>query len=107
MPQRVEWEEGLATGVALVDRQHQALLALCNELADACGRDDEAFDATFGRLRALAHDHFDAEGEPEDREEFDFLVDEIATPEHFDRLELQRFLALWWLGHVRGSVLQR
>ena len=31
---------------------------------------------------------------------------EIATQEHFDRLELQRFLALWCVGHVTGSAAQ-
>ena len=37
-------------------------------------------------------------------EEFDYLVDEIVTTENFDRLELQRFLALWCLGHIAGSA---
>lgn len=112
---RVDWEHGMAVGHALIDDQHQALFALCNQLADRCiGPGDEAaFDETLARLKALAHEHLAAElsllaaaGDPAvddhraDGEEFDYLVDQIATPEHFDRLELQRFVALWWIGHV-------
>jgi hypothetical protein len=37
-------------------------------------------------------------------DEFEYLADEIATTANFDRLELQRFAALWCLGHVRGSA---
>ena len=39
-------------------------------------------------------------------DEFEYLAGEIATTENFDRLELQRFLALWCLGHIKGSAGQ-
>jgi hemerythrin len=118
---RIDWDPGLATGHALIDGQHQALFALCNQLADRCtGPGDEtAFDETLARLKALAHEHLEAElallgaaSDPAvddhraDGEEFDYLVEQIATPEHFDRLELQRFLALWWMGHVADMAPQ-
>lgn len=105
MPFRVDWDSAFATGDALVDAQHQALLAQCNRLADCCGPvpDDAAFDAAFDELKRMAREHFAADPEADD-EEFDWLVDEIATTAHFDRLELQRFVAGWWLGHVRGSA---
>ena len=41
-----------------------------------------------------------------DCDEFEYLVSEIVTTEHFERVELQRFLALWFLGHVMGSAAQ-
>jgi len=116
---RVDWEPAFAIGHDLIDAQHQALFALCNRLADLCARSDDAgaFDETLAQLKALANEHFEAElaalaaaGDPAlddhgaELEEFDYLVDQIATTEHFDRLELQRFLALWWTGHVAAMA---
>ena len=37
-------------------------------------------------------------------EEFEYLVAEIAMTKNFDKLELQRFLALWWVGHILGDA---
>ncbi len=125
MPQYGAWDPALCTGHELVDAQHQALFALCSRLADQCaGRDgaaDEAgFDQTLAELKAQARQHFEAEvvllagglpGDPEDDiaegEAFEFLMDEVATTSNFDRLELQRCLALWWLGHVRSVAIER
>lgn len=122
MPTRVPWDPGFIVGHELIDAQHQALLSQCNLLADHCrdGQGDEAdqqFDRAFERLRVMAREHFEAEAvllagrgyaDLEDHQidcdEFEYLADEIVTTEHFDRLELQRFLALWWLGHITGSV---
>ena len=39
-----------------------------------------------------------------EREEFEVLFDEILSTEHFDRLERQRFLALWCVGHILESA---
>lgn len=125
MPMRVQWEPGYETGHALVDAQHQELLGLCKLLADHAGSGDDAadaerFDQVYARLRTLAREHFDAEaaqragsGETDaddhrvECDEFEYLADEIATTGNFDRLELQRFLTLWWLGHVTGAVLRQ
>lgn len=122
MPTRVPWDPSFIVGHELIDAQHQALLSQCNLLADCCrdGQGDEAdqqFDQGFERLRAMAREHFEAEAtllssrgyaDLEDHQldcdEFEYLADEIVTTEHFDRLELQRFLALWWLGHITGSA---
>jgi hypothetical protein len=38
-----------------------------------------------------------------ERDEFDYLANEIITTENFEKIELQRFLALWWVGHIVGS----
>jgi hypothetical protein len=124
MPMRVQWEPGYETGHALVDAQHQELLGLCKLLADHFAgpgddaADAERFDQVYARLRTLAREHFDAEaaqragsGETDDRTTTGSSAmssstwpDEIATTGNFDRLELQRFLTLWWLGHVTGAV---
>jgi hemerythrin-like metal-binding protein len=122
MPNRLTWEPGFSTGHGAIDAQHQALLDQCNRLADLCaatGNEDSerAFDLAFEQLEGMAREHFEAEaawlasvGDPAledhraDCDEFDYLADQIATTDHFDRLELQRFLALWWLGHIAGSA---
>ena len=124
MPQRPQWEPAFSVGHELIDSQHQALLALCNRLGDHCAADpgdarDLAFDQDFDHLKALAQAHFKAEsawltqhGYPALEEhlfaldELDDLLQDIVTTEHFDRLELQRFLSLWWLGHVAGTAAQ-
>ena len=123
MPIRVEWSPAYRTGDESIDTQHQGLLAQCNVLADLCEAPaDEAgaarFDAAYQQLKALARTHFDAElaqmareGDPElddhraECEEFEYLAGDIATAENFDRLELQRFIALWCLGHVKAAGL--
>jgi hemerythrin-like metal-binding protein len=122
MPNRVPWEPGFSAGHEVMDRQHQGLLAQCSRLADLCPVDssaetDREFDAAFEQLKALARAHFEAESsllaqagdaELEDHrvecEEFEFLVGEVGTTENFDRLELQRFIALWFAGHIAGSA---
>ena len=125
MPIRAPWEPDFTLGHGLIDQQHQGLLTQCNLLADHCqdgdGEDaDRRFDQAFDRLKALAREHFETElsqlagcGYPalEDHriecEEFEYLADEIATTQNFDRLELQRFLTLWCIGHIRGSAQQQ
>lgn len=119
MPCLTPWDPGFAVGHPLIDDQHRALLAQCETLAGLCGHnaDPAAFDAAFSRLKALTREHFAAEvavlvergdTDTEDMalecDEFEYLADEIATTANFDRLELQRFAALWCLGHVRGSA---
>ena len=39
-----------------------------------------------------------------ERQEFANLVAELVAPEHFNPGELQRFLGLWWVGHIVGSA---
>lgn len=122
MPNRALWEAHFNVGQPLIDAQHRALLAQCNVLADHCEAGtgeagERGFDAAFEQLKVLAREHFEAElallsrhgdaGLDEHREaceEFTYLAEEIATTDHFNRLELQRFLALWWLGHITGTV---
>lgn len=121
MPNRAAWEPHFQVGHASLDAQHQGLLAQCNQLADLClahdGQPDEpGFDAAFNALKALARQHFETEaallaGDPDrledhrsECEEFDYLVGNIVTADNFSRLELQRFLALWFVGHIAGAA---
>lgn len=125
MPQRIQWEPDYGVGHTLIDEQHRGLLNQCNLLAEHCLTEGDAacdgrFDQEFERLQALAREHFEAEtallarcgyAELEDHrfacDEFAYLVDEVVTTENFSRVELQRFLALWWVGHVAGSAAQQ
>ena len=122
MPIRVPWEPDFDIGHALIDAQRRDLLSQCNLLADHCmagegDASDRRFDQAFDRLKALACEHFETDasllasrGWPDledhriECDEFEYLADEIVTTENFDRLELQRFLALWWVGHIRGTA---
>ena len=136
MPLIAPWEADYAVGDALIDTQHEALLRLTHELADHCPSEEVAatdgcatgapadqgdplFDQAFERLKVLAREHFETEASRlaplgdeslEDHrfecDEFEYLVEQIATTEHFSRVEIQRFLALWCIGHVRGAAEQ-
>lgn len=120
MPYHAPWEPAFGTGHDAVDAQHRDLLAQCERLAEACG-DDAAdgarFDEAFGQLKAAVRAHLRAEaallaslGDPDadalndEHDEFDRLATEILTTANFDRPELQRFVAVWCLGHVTASA---
>lgn len=120
MPNRVQWDPRYSVGNATLDAQHRNLLAQCNALAD-CAFDtseesDRKFREVLNALMADARAHFtseedllagcaypDLEAHRNERDEFEYLAADIITTENFDKLELQRFLALWWSGHIIGS----
>lgn len=122
MPNRAQWEPDHAVGHELIDAQHRGLLAHCNLLADLCETGEgatqvQAFDHAFEQLKTLARAHFETEAAELERfgydgledhrfecDEFEYLADEIATTENFDRIELQRFVTLWFVGHVAGTA---
>jgi len=125
-PNRVQWGPHFAVGHALLDEQHRQLLAQCDVLADLCAADggndsaDPEFKQAFERTMTMAREHFVAEEallvaraypEIEDYrceiEEYEYLAAEIATTENFDKIELQRFLALWLVGHILGAAKQQ
>lgn len=122
MPHHAPWRPEYRIGHEPLDRQHQSMLAQCERLGECCRVADAAerersFDAAFAELEGLARAHFEAElallaergcaeleAHRADCEEFDFLVGEVATTGNFDRLELQRFITLWCIGHVAGAA---
>lgn len=65
------------------------------------------FETEAALLSGGAHVHADPEDGVAECEEFEYLADEIATTANLDRLELQRFLTLWCVGHVKASARQR
>ena len=126
MPMHAQWEPDFAVGHQDIDAQHQELLSLCNGLAGLCQPDDDdgglgrQFVQAFDRIKAVAREHFateaallaglgdaDLEDQQIESDEFEHLAAEIATTENFDRLELQRFLTLWWVGHITGSAARQ
>lgn len=119
MPKRITWEAAFDTGHEVIDAQHRELLDHCNLLADQAlpvtEEADKAFQQGFDALMALARRHFateeallaahpDLEDYRHACEEFEYLAAEIATTENFDKIELQRFLALWAVGHILSDA---
>lgn len=121
-PSRIPWDTAWELGQVDLDHQHHDLLAQCNRLADLCADagtqiDSAGFDAAFEHLKALVRQHRQTEaawlsdlgtaaldGHHDEFDEFEYLVEEIVTTVNFERLELQRFLSLWCLGHVAGTT---
>lgn len=120
MPNRVQWNSGYSMGNDILDTQHRNLLEQCNALADCIAdagpESDLKFHAIFKALMAQAGEHFSTEetllaqcGYPmldehkNEHDEFAYLANDIITTENFEKVELQRFLALWWVGHIVGS----
>ena len=62
MPIRVQWDSSFSVGNDLLDRQHQGLLALCNDLAEciAAGRGESLlrFHDILYQLTQYAREHF-------------------------------------------------
>ncbi len=122
MPNRVQWDPNFSVGNDVLDDQHRQLLAQCNALADYCLTDDSEsdnrkFQLAFDELMAAAREHFTTEaallaacGYPDldeyqhECDEYGYLAAEIVTMENFDKLELQRFLVLWWTGHIVSAA---
>lgn len=121
MPNRVQWDPRFSVGNATLDAQHKHFIDQCNALADCLDAGGAAgegeFDRIFAELMANSLEHFateeallteqaypDLDAHRNEQEEYAFLTAEIATPENFDRNELQTFLALWWAGHVMGAA---
>jgi hemerythrin-like metal-binding protein len=124
MPNRVQWDSSFSVDNGDLDDLHRRILEQCGALADCCdaepGRDGhDKFASAFEQLMALAREHFaaeaallagcgysDLESYRHECEEYEYLAAEIVTTENFDKLELQRFLALWWIGHVMDGAKQ-
>jgi hemerythrin len=120
MPNRVQWNSGYGMGNEILDAQHRHILDQCNALADCIAdadpESDLKFDGIFKQLMAQAGEHFatekvlltqcaypQLEDHTNEHDEFDYLANEIITTENFEKVELQRFLSLWWIGHIVGS----
>ena len=117
MAKRTHWIPHFTTGNAVLDEQHQQLLAQCNALADSLGEEINPQSASIlEHLMQGIRSHFQSERallascnypsldeHEHEGEEFEFLAAEIISTENFDMDELQTFLALWCTGHIVGT----
>lgn len=121
MPNHVQWDPLYSVNDEVLDKQHKAILAQCNALGDCTanpGHDaEQRFRANFNELLTSMRKYFQAEealhssaAYPERDEhrgaldEFEYLVTDVITTDNFEMPEIQRFLALWWLGHLIDSA---
>jgi hemerythrin len=125
----VTWNPAYAVGIEIIDNQHKNILALCNALADfviddmehteSCAdtvshaHDELGFRNGLRVLMDQAREHFSTEEKllndcayplldelKNEYDEFAYLTKEILTQENFEAIEVQRFLVLWWVGHI-------
>lgn len=120
MPNRPRWEPEFTVGHRAFDAQHREMLGYCDALADLCADaepDVARFREVLDRMFLAAREHFAAEdaalvaatypGIEDYRcevEEYEHFAAEVITPTNFDLIEIQRFLALWWVGHIMGAA---
>lgn len=121
----MDWDESLSVGVAEVDRQHKALIALLNLLhsTSTSGKGNETLRKVFGDLAAYTVEHFGFEekmlaqhGYPELQGHMDahakLTARVVQLREDFDTgrgmlgAGLFLFLRSWLNGHIRGSDRQ-
>jgi hemerythrin-like metal-binding protein len=124
MSNHVQWDPLYSVGNEALDSQHKAILAQCNALSDYTADPSQAaeqrFRAVFTELLTNVREHFSTEEAllsiavypalDEHREaldEFEELVANIITTDNFDMSEIQRFLVLWWIGHMIDSFKKR
>lgn len=120
MSNHEQWNPIYSVGNEVLDKQHKAILEQCNALGDDASNSGidvaQRFRAKFDELLCTAREHFLAEEailrrvgcvELDERkealDEFDYLAAEIITTDNFDMAEIQRFLTLWWVGHLMDT----
>ena len=121
MPNHVQWDPLYSVGNEVLDNQHKAILTQCNALGDCTanpGQDaEQEFRAIFNDLLSSVREHFSTEEAllssaaypalDEHRaalDEFEDLIADVITTDHFEMPEIQRFLAFWWVGHQIDSA---
>lgn len=117
----VKWTEEMSVGVAALDRDHQRLLGLINQLYEVIRLPDAQAEvgAVIGELVHYAHRHCAAEealmaragypGLEEHRKSHDLLRERVAeyqdeyraAPRSVVAAELFEFLADWLIHHIR------
>jgi hemerythrin-like metal-binding protein len=121
MTSHAQWDPLYSAGNDVLDKQHKAILAQCNALGDCTvnpGQDAEQhFRTMFSELLTSVREHFSTEeallssnaypeldGHWEALGEFEDLAADVITTENFEIPEIQRFVALWWVGHLIDSA---
>ena len=111
------WQAELDTGIDVIDQQHQRIVALINQLAEATGRDDQA--AVLEELVDYTLSHFAFEEElleesgytfgPAHKRVHDMFVRRVGEYRmRFEAgeditTELKGMLARWLFNHIRGD----
>ena len=111
------WQAELDTGIDVIDQQHQRIVALINQLAEATGRDDQA--AVLEELVDYTLSHFAFEEElleesgytfgPAHKRVHDMFVRRVGEYRmRFEAgeditAELKGMLARWLFNHIRGD----
>ena len=111
------WQAELDTGIEVIDQQHQRIVALINQLAEATGRDDQA--AVLEELVDYTLSHFAFEEELMEESGYTFGPAHKRVHDMFARrvgeyrmrfeageditAELKGMLARWLFNHIRGD----
>jgi hemerythrin len=125
----ITWDESLSVGVAVIDRQHQRLFDIINELDRAIskGKDNDAISQIIDDLIIYTATHFRTEekyftqldypgAEPHKQEHQIFTKKVGEMTEKFIRgpvsgrlalsIEVMRFLSKWWVDHILATDKQ-
>lgn len=118
----LNWNESMSVGVTLIDRQHQELLRLTNELHDAMiqGRGRTVLREIVDGLIEYTHTHFTTEEgyfeacdypdcAAHKQQHRDFVAKVTDFKQGFDEgrlmltLDVMSFLGDWLVEHIQGS----
>jgi hemerythrin len=120
------WNPDYSVGNDILDRQHQKLLALCNQAVD-CLEDESPegrgqFHLILNDLVAYADEHFLTEENllreknypqlSEQKAEHHFYLERIsqflysASEGNIDKTGLCKYLSNWWSSHILESDMQ-
>jgi hemerythrin len=117
----MQWTEALSVHIAEIDKQHQRLITLINQLDDAIhvGNDHDVLGAVLEELLDYTRTHFRYEenllktnGYPEleaHKAEHDsltekvvFLGDYFKRGENLNTVQIMQFLKIWLEEHIMG-----
>jgi hemerythrin len=122
----IQWDNSYSVGNILLDRQHQMLMRLSNELEECVGIDAQEarfrFHDILHALTIYASEHFRAEedlmrrsGYPalaSHKQEHDAFEQQIAdwafaaTMGGVNLLQVQRYIAQWWKTHILATDMR-
>jgi len=121
MTNHVQWDPLYSVGNEDVDNQNKAILAQCNALGDIAGKPgleaQQLYRAAFEELLTSVREifateetllssaaHLELDELRDARDEFETLTADIVTTDNFEMSEIQRFMTLWWIGHLIDST---
>lgn len=121
----IKWDSSFSVNVELIDKQHQMLVKMINELYDAMrsGKEKEALQKLINRLSDYAAMHFAAEehyfdifgypdSEAHKKAHSDFERKVAKFENEFDQgrqslsREIMNFLGDWLVEHIKGSDMK-